>query len=231
MENNYLKVVFIYFLNAVMHLTEQEGYFHKAEMLVGHAAEILQEIFKSRWREKTGKVWNQGHSTAFISGPGKDIYLHSMHIQREMLEKGIVKMWDVSLLSQILRSFQSDRDSYEKRQRHNAGIHELTEIRNILAHNDHKILSLEEYEKLRRKYKEATSKLREYDKPKTKPDHLSIALSHEDIRDSTREPHLSHPKRKTNRHMIKRMKQDDCCDCGPFLAIVVLILIFYSLTK
>lgn len=99
---------------------------------IAEASAHLQKIFRDCYKNKTKKDWVDGPATAkeFISKLGKQVYDKSQKIQKKYLEDGIVKNWDISLITRLLEDLlpPSKKNTYKTH------LDNLKLIRNSLAH-------------------------------------------------------------------------------------------------
>ncbi|CAL8124779.1 unnamed protein product [Orchesella dallaii] len=126
-----------------MNPLSNEEYYYKVDNMVLSSCQLLRKVFQTRWKEESGMDWEHSEEQGkkFIEGHGQVAFNKAMKAQKDIISKGCIDDWDISVLSTILLNFGYWRNYKSE----NDAVRQLTTLRNDMAHHPSKKLNLEEY--------------------------------------------------------------------------------------
>jgi len=112
--------------------TESVELYLKAKNMLLGSTEILRQLFKNRWKAKSGKDWEETEEQGkqLVAALQKATHLNKDSMAR--IGSGCLENWDLATLSTILRKCEYMRQ-FQFRQE-NEAIFQLSEMRNELSH-------------------------------------------------------------------------------------------------
>ncbi|KAF9981247.1 hypothetical protein BGZ65_004160 [Modicella reniformis] len=115
----------------------------KVELLLVKASECLRKKFEQCWQHKYKVAWSNspGCRQNFMNNVGLNVCRHVGKIQKEYLEGGDIKKWDLSIFNAIFTMSDLNRDKVFQ-----ANLKRLMPIRNSMAHHSDKKISTQEYQ-------------------------------------------------------------------------------------
>ncbi|KAF9900955.1 hypothetical protein EC991_006703 [Linnemannia zychae] len=115
----------------------------KIELLLVKASECLRKTFEQCWQRRYKKAWSNSPECGehFTKTAGSNVYRHVGKIQKEYLEGGDIRKWDLTILNAIFTMTGLNRDKEFQ-----ANLKRLMPIRNSMAHRSDKRISTEEYQ-------------------------------------------------------------------------------------
>lgn len=115
----------------------------KIELLLVKASECLRKAFEQSWQQKYKVAWSNSPECGlhFTNNVGLIVYRHVGKIQREYLEGGDIRKWDLTIFNTIFTMTDLNKDKVFQ-----ANLKRLMPIRNSIAHHSDKKISTQEYQ-------------------------------------------------------------------------------------
>ncbi|KAF9117525.1 Stress-induced-phosphoprotein 1 [Mortierella sp. GBA39] len=115
----------------------------KIELLLVKASECLRKAFEQSWQHKYKMAWSNSPECGqhFTNNVGLNVYRHVGKIQKEYLEGGDIRKWDLTILNAIFTYTDLNKDKVFQ-----ANLKRLMPIRNSIAHHSDKRISTQEYQ-------------------------------------------------------------------------------------
>ncbi|KAG0292804.1 Stress-induced-phosphoprotein 1 [Linnemannia gamsii] len=115
----------------------------KIELLLVKASECLRKAFEQRWQHEYKVAWSNSPESGqhFVNKVGLNVYRHVGKIQKEYLEGGDIRKWDLTILNAIFTHTNLNKDKVFQ-----AHLKRLMPIRNSMAHHSDKRISTQEYQ-------------------------------------------------------------------------------------
>ncbi|KAG0043300.1 hypothetical protein BGZ83_011557 [Gryganskiella cystojenkinii] len=115
----------------------------KIELLLVKASECLRKAFEQSWQHKYKVAWSNSPECGqhFTNNAGLNVYRHVGKIQKEYLEGGDIRKWDLTIFNVIFTMTDLNRDNEFQ-----ANLKRLMPIRNFIAHHPDKKISTKEYQ-------------------------------------------------------------------------------------
>jgi len=122
----------------------------KVEMLLVKASECLRKAFEQCWQHKYNVAWSNSPECGqhFTNNVGLNVHRHVGKIQKEYLEGGDIRKWDLTIFNAIFTMTDLNRDKVFQ-----ANLKRLMPIRNSMAHHSDKKISTQEYQQYRNELK------------------------------------------------------------------------------
>ncbi|KAF9157991.1 Stress-induced-phosphoprotein 1 [Mortierella sp. AD011] len=116
----------------------------KIELLLARASECLRKAFEQSWQHNYKMAWTNSPECGqhFTNNVGLKVYRHVGKIQKECLEGGDIRKWDLTIFNAIFTMTDLNRDKEFQ-----ANIKRLIPIRNSMAHHSDKEVSTQEYQR------------------------------------------------------------------------------------
>ncbi|KAI1315840.1 Stress-induced-phosphoprotein 1 [Mortierella claussenii] len=115
----------------------------KIELLLVKASECLRKAFEQSWQRKYKVAWRNSPECGqhFTNNVGLNVYRNVGKIQKEYLEGGDIRKWDLTIFNAIFTMTDLNRDKVFQ-----ANLKRLMPIRNSIAHHSDKKISIQEYQ-------------------------------------------------------------------------------------
>lgn len=115
----------------------------KIELLLVKASECLRKAFEQSWQHKYKVAWSNSPECGqhFANNAGLNVYRHVGKIQKEYLEGGDIRKWDLTIFNTIFTMTDLNKDKVFQ-----ANLKRLMPIRNSIAHHSDKKISTQEYQ-------------------------------------------------------------------------------------
>jgi len=115
----------------------------KIELLLVKASECLRKAFEQSWQRKYKVAWSNSPECGqrFTNNKGLSVYRYVGKIQKEYLEGGDIRKWDLTIFNAIFTMTDLNRDKVFQ-----ANLKRLIPIRNSIAHHSDKKISMHEYQ-------------------------------------------------------------------------------------
>ncbi|KAG0207098.1 Stress-induced-phosphoprotein 1 [Mortierella sp. GBA30] len=115
----------------------------KIELLLVRASERLRKAFEQSWQHKYNVAWSNSPECGqhFTNNVGLNVYRHVGKIQKEYLEGGDIRKWDLTILNAIFTYTDLNKDKVFQ-----VNLKRLMPIRNSIAHHSDKRISTQEYQ-------------------------------------------------------------------------------------
>ncbi|GJJ78459.1 uncharacterized protein EMPS_10818 [Entomortierella parvispora] len=115
----------------------------KIELLLVKAAECLRKTFEQCWQRKYKVAWSNTPECGqnFTNSVGFSVYRHVGKIQKEYLEGGDIRKWDLTIFNAIFIMTDLNRGAVFQ-----ANLKRLMPIRNSMAHHSDKNIGSQEYQ-------------------------------------------------------------------------------------
>ncbi|KAK5827638.1 hypothetical protein F5H01DRAFT_375445 [Linnemannia elongata] len=116
----------------------------KIELLLVKASECLRKAFEQSWQRKYKVAWSNSPECGqhFTNNAGLTVYRHVGKIQREYLEDGDIRKWDLTIFNAIFTMTDLNKDKAFQ-----TNLKRLMPIRNSMAHHSNKKIGTQEYQK------------------------------------------------------------------------------------
>ncbi|KAG0310060.1 Stress-induced-phosphoprotein 1 [Dissophora globulifera] len=115
----------------------------KIELLLVKASECLRKAFEQSWQHKYKVAWSNSPESGqhFANNVGLGVYRYVGKIQKDYLERGDIRKWDLTIFNAIFTITNLNRDKVFQ-----AKLKRLMLIRNSIAHHSDKKISTQEYQ-------------------------------------------------------------------------------------
>ncbi|KAG9326448.1 hypothetical protein KVV02_001627 [Mortierella alpina] len=116
----------------------------KIELLLVKVSECLRKAFEQSWQHKYKVAWSNSPESGkhFTNNLGLNVYRHVGKIQKDYLEGGDIRKWDLTIFNSIFTMTDLNKDKVFQ-----ANLKRLMPIRNSMAHHSDKKISPQEYQK------------------------------------------------------------------------------------
>ncbi|KAG0221257.1 hypothetical protein BGW41_007025, partial [Actinomortierella wolfii] len=115
----------------------------KVELLLARATECLRTMFEQCWKRKYKVEWDNTPECgqSFANTVGWSVYKNARKIQKELLEGGDTRKWDLTIFNAIFTMIDLNKDKTFQ-----AKLKNLLSIRNIIAHRSDKKITDQQYQ-------------------------------------------------------------------------------------
>ncbi|KAF9286700.1 Stress-induced-phosphoprotein 1 [Linnemannia elongata] len=115
----------------------------KIELLLVKASECLRKAFEQSWQRKYKVAWSNSPESGqhFANNAGSTVYRNVGKIQKEYLEGGDIRKWDLTIFNAIFTMTDLNKDKAFQ-----ANLKRLMPIRNSMAHHSDKRIGTQEFQ-------------------------------------------------------------------------------------